>query len=99
MMRSMSYYNVGILCVAVFVVVVGGTQVGEAAVTCNPMELAPLAAAIMSSNSPTPVCCKKLKEQSPCLCQYVKNPNLQRLVNSPNAKKVADTCGSPFPTC
>ncbi|CAN6727739.1 unnamed protein product [Malus baccata var. baccata] len=53
----------------------------------------------MSSNSPTPVCCKKLKEQSPCLCQYVKNPNLQRLVNSPNAKKVADTCGSPFPTC
>ncbi|CAN6675568.1 unnamed protein product [Malus baccata var. baccata] len=99
MMRSMSYYNVGILCLVVFLVVVRETQVGEAAVTCNPMELAPCAAAIMSSNSPTAVCCGKLKEQSPCLCQYVKNPNLQKLVNSPNAKKVADTCGSPFPTC
>ncbi|KAM1453557.1 hypothetical protein EV1_003170 [Malus domestica] len=42
---------------------------------------------------------EKLKKQSPCLCQYVKNPNLQKLVNFPNAKKVADNCGSPFSTC
>ncbi|KAM2666635.1 hypothetical protein EV2_018444 [Malus domestica] len=75
------------------------TQVGEAAATCNPMELGPCVTAIMSLNSPTAVCCGKLKEQSPCLYQYVKNPNLQKLVNSSNAKKVADTCGCPFPTC
>ncbi|AES89607.1 lipid transfer protein [Medicago truncatula] len=33
------------------------------------------------------------------LCQYLKDPNLKKLVSSPNAIKVADACGSPFPIC
>ncbi|BFG17112.1 non-specific lipid-transfer protein 2 [Prunus yedoensis var. nudiflora] len=98
-MKSVCYYNVAILCVVAFVLVFGGSQVCTAAVTCSPLELAPCATAITSSSPPSAICCGKLKEQRPCLCKYVKDPNLQKLVNSPNAKKVASTCGSPFPSC
>ncbi|KAI4313884.1 hypothetical protein L6164_026830 [Bauhinia variegata] len=69
------------------------------AVTCNALQLSACASAITSSSPPSAACCSKLKEQRPCLCQYLKDPNLQRLVNSPNARKVADACGSPFPSC
>ncbi|KAI9088577.1 hypothetical protein K1719_029691 [Acacia pycnantha] len=69
------------------------------AVTCNALQLSACASAITSSTPPTSLCCTKLKEQRPCLCGYMKNPNLQKLVNSPNARKVADACASPFPTC
>ncbi|CAJ2630663.1 unnamed protein product [Trifolium pratense] len=68
-------------------------------VTCNALQLIACANAITSSNPPSAICCSKLKEQKPCLCQYLKDPNLKKLVNSPNAIKVADTCGSPFPIC
>ncbi|KAJ7943111.1 Non-specific lipid-transfer protein 2 [Quillaja saponaria] len=61
-----------------------------AAVDCNPLEVSSCASAMTTSNPPTAVCCSKLKEQKPCLCQYVKDPNLQKLVNSPNAKKMRD---------
>ncbi|XP_059659172.1 non-specific lipid-transfer protein 2-like [Cornus florida] len=93
---KMSYIAV-VVC-AMVVLLLGGAEVCMA-VTCNPTELSPCAAAITSSNPPTATCCSKLKEQRPCLCQYVKNPNLQKFVNSPNARKVATTCGSPFPNC
>lgn len=70
-----------------------------AAVTCNAVELSPCANAITSATTtPTPICCSKLKEQIPCLCNYMKNPFLQKFINSPNARKVANTCGTPFPT-
>ncbi|KAI4357748.1 hypothetical protein L6164_001679 [Bauhinia variegata] len=69
------------------------------AVTCNALQLSACASAITSSSPPSAVCCSKLKEQRPCLCKYLKDPNLQRLVNSPNARKVANACGSPFPAC
>ncbi|OWM68023.1 hypothetical protein CDL15_Pgr017591 [Punica granatum] len=76
------------------------TSVAAAMTTCNALELSSCATAITSSGvPPSPTCCSKLKEQRPCLCQYLKDPNLQRLINSPNAKKVATICGSPFPTC
>ncbi|KAJ4830439.1 hypothetical protein Tsubulata_029844 [Turnera subulata] len=52
-----------------------------------------------SPRPPTPMCCSKLRDQKPCLCQYVKNHHLQKLVNSPNAKKAARICRSPFPKC
>ncbi|KAI3441146.1 AAI domain-containing protein [Psidium guajava] len=71
----------------------------SAAVTCDPMELSSCASAISSSSPPSAMCCAKLKEQKPCLCQYMKNPNLQKLINSPNSRKVAIQCGSPFPSC
>ncbi|XP_061357752.1 non-specific lipid-transfer protein 2-like [Gastrolobium bilobum] len=86
------------LCIMVTLLLVAQTELSMA-VTCNALQLSACASAITSSNPPTSVCCTKLKEQRPCLCQYLKDPNLKKLVNSPNARKVADTCGSPFPTC
>ncbi|EEF35397.1 Nonspecific lipid-transfer protein, putative [Ricinus communis] len=81
------------------VLLLGETVQVTSAVTCDPVELSACANAITSSSPPSAICCSKLKQQRPCLCQYVKNPNLQKLVNSPNAKKVATICGSPFPNC
>ncbi|XP_057810676.1 non-specific lipid-transfer protein 2-like [Salvia miltiorrhiza] len=90
-------------CVAIFVAMVVVLAIGEVkvanAVTCNPLQLTPCAAAITSAGSPTVACCTKIKEQRPCLCQYMKNPNLQKFINSPGAKKVASSCGTPFPKC
>ncbi|KAE8662085.1 Non-specific lipid-transfer protein 2 [Hibiscus syriacus] len=69
------------------------------AVTCNPTQLSPCVGAITSSSPPSKLCCSKIKEQKPCLCQYLRNPNLKKFVNTPNARKVASTCGTPFPKC
>ncbi|KAJ9140788.1 hypothetical protein P3X46_031392 [Hevea brasiliensis] len=88
-----------VACLVVVVVLSGEILDVSQAVTCNPLALSPCASAMTSSSPPSAICCSKLKEQRPCLCQYLKNPNLQKLVNSPNAKKVATTCGSPFPNC
>ncbi|KAK2965664.1 hypothetical protein RJ640_007670 [Escallonia rubra] len=69
------------------------------AVTCNPVELSSCVNAITSSAPPSQLCCSKVNEQKPCLCQYLKNPSLRQFVSSPNARRVASTCGVPFPTC
>ncbi|KAI3714379.1 hypothetical protein L1987_72979 [Smallanthus sonchifolius] len=72
----------------------------EAATNCNPIQLSPCATAILSAaTTPSETCCGKIKEQRPCLCNYIKNPTLQKFINTPNARKVAATCGTPFPTC
>ncbi|KAM7484592.1 hypothetical protein LguiA_000601 [Lonicera macranthoides] len=87
------------LCVMVLVLIGGGAQVSDA-LTCNALQLSPCANAITSSSTaPSSACCAKLKEQRPCLCNYIKDPNLQKFINTPNARKVATTCGTPFPTC
>ncbi|KZV16856.1 non-specific lipid-transfer protein 2-like [Dorcoceras hygrometricum] len=70
-----------------------------AAVTCNALELSPCMPAITGSSSPSDACCRKLKEQQPCLCQYMKNPVFRPYVDSPNAKKVSATCGVATPAC
>ncbi|XP_057735381.1 non-specific lipid-transfer protein 2-like [Arachis stenosperma] len=69
------------------------------AVTCSPVQLSPCVSAITTSNPPSSLCCSKIREQKPCLCQYVRNPNLKKFVDSPNARRVASTCGTPFPRC
>ncbi|KAK4749123.1 hypothetical protein SAY87_026572 [Trapa incisa] len=69
------------------------------AVTCKPIELSSCASAITSSTPPSNLCCSKIKEQKPCLCNYLKNPSLKKFVNTPNARRVAGTCGTPFPRC
>ncbi|KAH7658427.1 Bifunctional inhibitor/lipid-transfer protein/seed storage 2S albumin protein [Dioscorea alata] len=69
-------------------------------VTCRVAELSPCAGPILAGNSTIPAqCCSKLKEQQPCLCQYKKNPAYSAFVNSPNAKKVAKSCGVSIPSC
>ncbi|KAL3512224.1 hypothetical protein ACH5RR_024941 [Cinchona calisaya] len=61
-------------CIAIFAVLM--LLLAEAnvskAVTCNPTELNPCAEAIAKSASPTSLCCNKIKEQKPCLCQIAK---------------------------
>ncbi|CAN8270255.1 unnamed protein product [Cochlearia groenlandica] len=69
------------------------------AVTCSPMQLSPCAAAITSSSPPSALCCKKLKEQKPCLCGYMRNPKLRRYVSSPNARNVSKSCKLAVPRC
>ncbi|KAH7516470.1 non-specific lipid-transfer protein 2 [Ziziphus jujuba] len=96
---KMSNVAVAVMCAMLVVFLCGNHQVSMAAVTCNPLALSACASAITTSSPPSAQCCSKLKEQRPCLCQYVKDPNLQKVINSPNAKKVANICGSPFPTC
>ncbi|KAI3443329.1 AAI domain-containing protein [Psidium guajava] len=83
---------------AVLLLAEAGVSV-EAAVACKPMELSSCVGAITSATPPTTLCCSKIREQKPCLCQYLRNPNLKKFVNSPNARKVASTCGTPFPKC
>ncbi|KAL6973573.1 hypothetical protein U1Q18_027758, partial [Sarracenia purpurea var. burkii] len=73
--------------------------VSVSAVTCNVQELSSCASAISTGGAPSKLCCTKIKEQNPCLCQYIKNPNLRTFVSSPNAQKVAKTCGVPKPKC
>ncbi|XP_022865656.1 non-specific lipid-transfer protein 2-like [Olea europaea var. sylvestris] len=86
------------LCLAVVVLFVGKLQVTEA-VNCSPLELSSCAGAIMMSLPPSDTCCRKLKEQEPCLCGYIRNPSLSQYVNSPNARRVANICGVPTPRC
>ncbi|KAK7393140.1 hypothetical protein VNO78_21614 [Psophocarpus tetragonolobus] len=64
---------------------------------CNVMELVPCANAYTTSTPPSPQCCERLKEQQPCICQYMNDPTIRTLINTPNAKMVSDFCGSPMP--
>ncbi|XP_059670618.1 non-specific lipid-transfer protein 2-like [Cornus florida] len=90
-------------CLAVAVCVVMVVLLGEvgvtSAVTCKAVELSSCYAAITSSQPPSSQCCSKLREQRPCLCGYLKDPNLSQYVNSPGAKRVASACGVSTPKC
>ncbi|KAL8141849.1 hypothetical protein V2J09_014881 [Rumex salicifolius] len=72
--------------------VVAAVLIGEAeaaGVTCSPIQLSPCAAAITSGSPPSRVCCQRIQQQKPCLCGYLKNPNLKKFVDTPNARKVS----------
>ncbi|KAL7609789.1 hypothetical protein Lser_V15G11751 [Lactuca serriola] len=88
-----------VLCIVMVMLSIKAQLSAEAVADCNPIQLSPCATAILSSTTPTETCCGKIKEQRPCLCNYIKNPRLQKFINTPNARKVADTCGTPFPAC
>ncbi|KAM7524237.1 hypothetical protein LguiA_014139 [Lonicera macranthoides] len=89
----------GVAVLALVVVVVLGQVAMMEAVTCNVMELAPCLQAFTSPAQPSAECCGKLKEQEPCLCNYIKDPTLGQYVNSPQAKKVEAGCRVPVPDC
>lgn len=95
-MKCLSFVVIAVAVVAV--ALLSEAPVAEAA-TCSPTELSPCIAAITSSSPPSSLCCSKLRQQKSCLCGYLKDPNLKQYVNSPNARKVASTCGVPFPNC
>lgn len=67
-------------------------------VNCKAAELSPYAAAMTSPVPPSPACCSKLSEQKPCLCTYMKDPKLKKMINSPYAKKISTACKVPYPT-
>ncbi|TYG40035.1 hypothetical protein ES288_D12G061100v1 [Gossypium darwinii] len=88
------------LCVLALAVVIFSSETRTTeAKTCNPMKLLPCMSALTSSSPPSTSCCSRLKEQQPCLCGYIKNPALKQYVDNPNAKRVASTCGVPYPKC
>ncbi|EES18626.1 probable non-specific lipid-transfer protein 2 [Sorghum bicolor] len=73
---------------------------GAATTACVPTQLTPCAPAIVGNAAPTAACCARLKAHpASCFCQYKKNPNMQRYVNSPNGKKVFAACKVPLPKC
>jgi len=87
------------LAIVVVAVVVMEVAPKAEGVTCSPVELSPCLGAITSSSPPSSTCCQKVREQRPCLCGYLQNPSLRNYVNSPGSRRVASSCGVPFPTC
>ncbi|KAK8940364.1 hypothetical protein KSP40_PGU017007 [Platanthera guangdongensis] len=65
--------------------------------SCSVTDLIPCSRAIFNGDTPTSACCAKLKQQQPCFCEYLRNPNLRGYINSPNAKQVSSYCKVPFP--
>ncbi|XP_010110085.2 non-specific lipid-transfer protein 2 [Morus notabilis] len=96
-MKMKATHIAAVFC-TLLVVLLAKSQVSMA-VTCSPVQLSACVSAITTSSPPTQLCCTKIKEQKPCLCQYLKNPNLKKFVDSPNARRVANTCKTPFPKC
>ncbi|XP_050229686.1 non-specific lipid-transfer protein 2-like [Mercurialis annua] len=76
-----------------------GADVSSNAVNCSPAGLRPCLPALNSPAPPTSGCCSQLRIQKPCLCGYMKDPNLKTYLSSPNAKKVSTACGVPLPKC
>ncbi|EXC20523.1 hypothetical protein L484_027077 [Morus notabilis] len=97
-MKKFSCLALLALVVAVATVFLSKAPVAEAA-TCSAVALSPCLSAITGGTAPSSVCCSRLREQRPCLCGYLKDPNLRQYVNSPNAKKVASVCGVSYPKC
>ncbi|KAK2970318.1 hypothetical protein RJ640_026794 [Escallonia rubra] len=85
------------VCIALLLLL--GEARDSVSLTCNPTDLSACGSAITSAEPPSQRCCSKLKELNHCLCPYLKNPNLQKFVNSPNARKLISTCGIPIPKC
>ncbi|KAI5442246.1 hypothetical protein KIW84_011347 [Lathyrus oleraceus] len=96
--RRMKKHSMCRAFVVAVVVVLLGAHMGEA-LTCSPVELSTCLGSITRSSPPSTVCCQKAREQRPCLCGYLKNPSLKRYVYTPGAKRVAKSCGIPFPPC
>ena len=82
-----------VVCALMFMVVlmVEVATIAEAQ-NCNPNELLPCSGAILFNASPSDTCCSKLREQTPCFCEYIRNPSYSQYVNSPRAREVASIC-------
>lgn len=87
------------ICATLLLLFATETQLSVMAVTCNPAELSPCLSALTGPSEPTKLCCTKLKVQEPCLCEYLKNPDFRKYLDTGNADKVSKACGVPFPTC
>ena len=88
-----------VITVMMMVILLAEMPYTDEAVNCSPAELSPCLGAVISKAPASSTCCQKVREQKPCLCGYFKNPSLRQYFNSPGARKVASTCGVPFPNC
>ncbi|WCJ38916.1 Non-specific lipid-transfer protein 2 [Euphorbia peplus] len=84
--------------IIVCVVVIMGMEVGVSrGVKCSPVELAMCLPAIAMSEGVSRLCCRKMREQRPCYCGYLKDPNIKLFIAS--NIKLGRQCGVAFPTC
>ncbi|KAG8055790.1 hypothetical protein GUJ93_ZPchr0001g31966 [Zizania palustris] len=65
---------------------------------CDLLALRPCAPVIWRE-APSPACCAELRNQERCLCEYAKNPDLRKYINSQNSKWVAAACSMQVPSC
>nr|GMC79762.1 non-specific lipid-transfer protein 2-like [Ipomoea batatas] len=86
-----------LMIVAVLMLLLAEAQFSSAA--CDVQQLTPCLSALTSNTNPSQLCCKRLNQQKPCFCQYLKNPSLKMYLNSPAAKKAAKTCKVSIPKC
>ncbi|KAM6567237.1 hypothetical protein CsatA_026365 [Cannabis sativa] len=97
-MKNLSFVTVCAVAMVAAAVLLSEAPSAEA-VTCSPLQMSSCLSAITGGSPPSSQCCAKLKEQKPCLCGYLKDPNLRQYVNSPNARNVAAKCGVSLPKC
>ena len=101
-MKNLSYVSALLFAaagLAAALLMISGPRVEAAEADCKLEELIPCLPAISDGTPPSDPCCVKLKEQQPCLCEYLRDPDLSQYVSSPNAKKVASDCGVSDPQC
>ncbi|KAI5428156.1 hypothetical protein KIW84_033237, partial [Lathyrus oleraceus] len=96
--RMMKMKGMSAMMIFALVLMFEAVSILEAA-NCDPMQLSPCLGAIMSNTKPSSDCCSRLNDQKPCLCEYVRNPNLKQYVNSPGSRNVANSCGVTIPNC
>ncbi|EEF34331.1 lipid binding protein, putative [Ricinus communis] len=71
-MENMYYLAV---VVVVIVLVIGAKTIQ--AVVCSAVELIECTPGTLMGKPPSSVCCRKLMEQRPCFCQFLRDPNLK----------------------
>ncbi|KVI08844.1 hypothetical protein Ccrd_012782 [Cynara cardunculus var. scolymus] len=69
------------------------------AVVCNLFELSPCLGPALFFVPPSGSCCGRLREQEPCLCEYVRTLTYGRYLSSFGARRVVQACGMVTPQC
>ncbi|CAL9214099.1 unnamed protein product [Arabidopsis halleri] len=69
----------------------------EEKVACIETDLQVCQPALETPSPPSAECCKNLKIQQSCLCDYMANPSIEKYLEP--ARKVFAACGMPYPRC
>ncbi|CAH8251505.1 unnamed protein product [Arabidopsis lyrata] len=64
---------------------------------CIVTKLQPCLPAVTNESPPSTECCRKLKEQHSCFCDYLQNPQFSPYITA--GKKVLAACKIPYPKC
>ncbi|KAK1422116.1 hypothetical protein QVD17_25008 [Tagetes erecta] len=69
-------------------------------ITCDAQRLASCAGTILFGTRPAfnSTCCKGLRQQEPCFCQFKNNPTYGQFITSPNAQIFPSACNVTIPT-